>query len=163
MIYFIRAVDPREGALDEQLFKIGYTSGDPKERLADLQTGCPYKLYLAWTIEGEKEDEKRWHRKYRDHRVRRNGEWFRLTSQMQADIDSASRMNIPSPPDIIEINPPIEMMLSLVLPPLPYDHVSDKIDPMKLHHQTGEIIYAAVRRQIERFRHEFNKRKGRLF
>ncbi|MEV6131766.1 GIY-YIG nuclease family protein [Streptomyces violaceusniger] len=57
------------------LVKIGFTSGDPKKRLASLQTGQPMKLSLLWSSEGNHESAL--HHRFAPHRVR--GEWFDLT------------------------------------------------------------------------------------
>ncbi|MFD0449326.1 GIY-YIG nuclease family protein [Streptomyces indonesiensis] len=57
------------------LVKIGFTSGDPKKRLASLQTGQPMKLSLLWSSEGDHESAL--HHRFAPHRVR--GEWFDLT------------------------------------------------------------------------------------
>ncbi|MGP3938413.1 GIY-YIG nuclease family protein [Streptomyces sp. 6N106] len=57
------------------LVKIGFTSGDPKKRLASLQTGQPMKLSLLWSSAGNHESTL--HRRFARHRVR--GEWFDLT------------------------------------------------------------------------------------
>lgn len=50
MIYFIR--ENHAGAI-----KIGYTEKAPEQRLRELQTGSPNKLYLIATMPGEKKDE----------------------------------------------------------------------------------------------------------
>lgn len=53
--------------------KIGSTTAEPKQRIADLQTGCPYKLeLLALTLQTERQLQERFHK----HHFR--GEWFRL-------------------------------------------------------------------------------------
>ncbi|GGS96348.1 GIY-YIG nuclease family protein [Streptomyces violaceus] len=56
--------------------KIGYTSGDPKARLARLQTGQPAQMSLLWSTEGFYESAL--HKRFAAHRVR--GEWFDLSS-----------------------------------------------------------------------------------
>lgn len=64
------------------LVKIGYTGGDPWDRLAKLQTGCPHRLVLFKRAErGTRESEKRWHEKYAAQRV--HGEWFRMDHEMK--------------------------------------------------------------------------------
>lgn len=58
------------------LVKIGYTGGDPKKRLANLQTGVPMELALLHTWPGDHEGGL--HRRFAQYRKR--GEWFDLTS-----------------------------------------------------------------------------------
>ncbi len=67
MIYFIQ---------DEATFhiKIGFTDGKPKDRLTALQTGCPSRIVLLASIEGDREKEKSLHARFAAHRV--VGEWF---------------------------------------------------------------------------------------
>ena len=45
-IYFARA--GQDGPI-----KIGYTGGDPIERIADLQTGCPWRIFLIGAVGGD--------------------------------------------------------------------------------------------------------------
>ncbi len=68
MIYFIQD----EASL---AIKIGFTNGDPEERLKTLQTGCPGKLWLIHTTPGDQAFEKDLHDRFAQARV--NGEWFR--------------------------------------------------------------------------------------
>lgn len=69
-VYLIK--NPRENAV-----KIGYTDGDPMDRLRSLQTGSPSVLYLIDTIEDAPRDtEQELHARFTHLRVRRNGEWF---------------------------------------------------------------------------------------
>jgi hypothetical protein len=62
-----------EGA---QPVKIGYTGGEPSERLRALQTGLPFELTLLWSTPGDFESQL--HDMFAEYRVR--GEWFDLTS-----------------------------------------------------------------------------------
>lgn len=57
--------------------KIGYTSGDPAERLKNLQTGNPNSLSLITSFPGDRCEEMRLHRKFADKRL--SGEWFALS------------------------------------------------------------------------------------
>ena len=55
--------------------KIGYTIKNPKERMAELQTACPYKLVLLWIYKGSDYTEASIHEELKHERIR--GEWFR--------------------------------------------------------------------------------------
>mgnify|MGYP003402269466 CR=1 FL=1 len=68
MIYFIVTED-------YQYMKIGF-SKDPARRLRGLQTGCPYRLRILFTIPGSKELEAHLHTVYHNYRI--NGEWFQI-------------------------------------------------------------------------------------
>lgn len=82
MIYFIQ---------DESTLyiKIGYTAGDPAERLAALQVGCPGGLVLIHVIPGDQQEESRLHRLFSDSRAR--GEWFRPTPHLLCWLIDANR------------------------------------------------------------------------
>lgn len=79
-VYFIRA-----GASEH--IKIGFCRGDPKRRLAALQTGNPEHLTLLATIRGDQTEERRWHEAFADSRVR--GEWFADSPDMIAAVGRA--------------------------------------------------------------------------
>ena len=66
MIYFIE----QEG----RFVKIGYTDGDPCERLSAMQIGNPHELKLRVVMEGSERDERTLHDEFEAYRVR--GEWF---------------------------------------------------------------------------------------
>lgn len=68
MIYFI------QDALTCRI-KIGYTDGDPRERLKALQVGNPSALVLLASTVGDKTEEHRLHELFAH--VRERGEWFR--------------------------------------------------------------------------------------
>ena len=73
MVYFIQA-----GGHGRPI-KVGY-SKNPSKRLKQLQTGCPYKLNLLFTIPGNKKKEAELHYQFRflqytgDEPLK--GEWF---------------------------------------------------------------------------------------
>lgn len=73
MIYFIVAEETNS-------VKIGYTGGDPLDRLSDLQTGNHHKLSLIATAEGDRDFEKRLHERFASDRVQ--GEWFKLSTRL---------------------------------------------------------------------------------
>lgn len=56
--------------------KIGFCSGNPYGRLAELQTGCPERLVLIGFVRATRSLESNLHRKYRTDRT--FGEWFRV-------------------------------------------------------------------------------------
>lgn len=67
MIYFIQ--DRRTNAI-----KIGYTGGDPRERMSALQTGNPTELVLLAQMEGDMSREAELHKQFATARM--VGEWF---------------------------------------------------------------------------------------
>lgn len=77
MVYFIEAV----GA---GLVKIGFTDGDPTDRLKQLQTGCPHPLRLKGAVQGDARREKAYHAQFAH--LREGGEWFRLTTELEVFI-----------------------------------------------------------------------------
>lgn len=76
MIYFATA---REIGL----VKIGYAA-DPERRLKVLQTGCPSKMTIEATIEGDQKFEAELHRLFAPHR--KTGEWFDLAPAIEMAI-----------------------------------------------------------------------------
>src|SRR5882672_4453578 len=64
MIYFLATKDR---------VKIGY-SNNPKARIAQLRTSCPYPLEILGLRDGSREEEKRLHNKFACYRL--NREWF---------------------------------------------------------------------------------------
>ena len=63
--YFIQ---PKRGGL----IKIGFTSSEPRGRLAKLQTGSPVELQIIALLRGNQEQDL--HKKFA--KLRRHGEWF---------------------------------------------------------------------------------------
>jgi hypothetical protein len=56
--------------------KVG-RSGDPKRRLSEIQTGCPYEVRILVIAEGQGHRERRLHQEMRRFRLRnQKGEWF---------------------------------------------------------------------------------------
>lgn len=58
---------------DSKLCKIG-KAVSPTKRLKQLQTGCPYELYIKETVEGDVTLENYFHKKYKIYKT--HGEWF---------------------------------------------------------------------------------------
>lgn len=85
-IYFIEM----EG---EGWIKIGFTAGDPKRRMAQLQTGQPQKLRLLGTIAGEKDAERGLHKELKNYRI--NGEWFRAEPEILKVIQLLIKQQLP--------------------------------------------------------------------
>lgn len=65
--------------------KIGQTENDIKERIRQLQTGCPYELRLLWVYTGSDYDEKDVHGLFEHERIR--GEWFHPSLKLIRFID----------------------------------------------------------------------------
>lgn len=75
-VYFIRSGN---------FIKIGYAD-DPHRRLKQLQTGNPQKLELIGHVDGDMSTEAHIHGLFSDFRVK--GEWFELTSDIMAYVES---------------------------------------------------------------------------
>lgn len=74
--------------------KIGFTRGDPRFRLRQLQTGCPSKLVLLGWFPGSVEEERELHIELSSHRL--SGEWFA--------VDEASSERLVAPLTLARIN-----------------------------------------------------------
>jgi hypothetical protein len=80
---------------DGEMVKIGFTAQFPEKRLAALQTGCPKPLsLLAFNAEWGRDKELELHQQF--ERLRTNGEWFKIDSDLRQFIGNA----IVSPFDI---------------------------------------------------------------
>lgn len=75
MVYFVMAVDD-----PGKFVKIGFTESSIESRLAVMQTGCPYRLAVVLTINGDRDLESSLHRRFRKSRHR--GEWFRISDDI---------------------------------------------------------------------------------
>ncbi len=67
MIYFVQEASGH--------IKIGFTEGDPEDRVKALQTASPQPLTLLLAIEGTRQDETVLHNRFAAERI--CGEWFR--------------------------------------------------------------------------------------
>ena len=79
MIYFIKHTE---------FVKIGHTT-DISNRLNQLQTNCPVKLIVLGLIEGNFNDEKLHHQKFRH--LCSYGEWFEYKIELSQYIESLDR------------------------------------------------------------------------
>ena len=70
--------------------KIGYTNKDVKERMAQLQTACPYELKLLWITDGGPEEEQTLHHNLKHENIR--GEWFRPGNDVLRSIDDSENL-----------------------------------------------------------------------
>lgn len=68
MVYFIQC-GGKNGPI-----KIGQTNNNIKERISQLQTGCPYELKLLWLYKGDRFTESEIHEKFKHENIR--GEWY---------------------------------------------------------------------------------------
>lgn len=71
-IYLIACAEP-------MAVKIGFTRGDPRARLKQLQVGCPAQLVLIGWAPGDMQDEREYHAKLAPFRI--SGEWFLLVPE----------------------------------------------------------------------------------
>ena len=78
MIYFIKHTE---------YVKIGYTN-KIKTRLSVLQISCPVKLEVLGLIEGNREDERNYHKMFKP--VSSSGEWFEYNTELQIFIEGLS-------------------------------------------------------------------------
>jgi DNA-binding XRE family transcriptional regulator len=78
MIYFIKHTE---------YVKIGYTDRI-KLRLSTLQISCPVKLEVLGLIEGNREDEKNYHKMFKP--AGSSGEWFEYNTELQIFVEGLS-------------------------------------------------------------------------
>lgn len=74
-VYFLAAAD---------FIKIGTTTGNPRKRIKELQTGCPFDIELRAYVPGGVDVERGYHERFAALRVR--GEWFRHEGDLAAHI-----------------------------------------------------------------------------
>ena len=90
-IYFF----PERGK-ENPAIKIGY-SKDPIKRLKQLQTGSSIRIGSeGWLYVGENESLARevedvFHKGFKKHRIRENGEWFTYTDSIKSSIEKMLR------------------------------------------------------------------------
>lgn len=74
--------------------KIGWTEGEPEDRCAKLQVGCPLELTVIAEYPGCREDERRAHRRLAHAHVR--GEWFDRTADGVEEVIARGLHALPS-------------------------------------------------------------------
>lgn len=79
-VYFITVGEPYATHV-----KIGFTRGNPRQRLKELQTGCPLQMYLLGAIPGCMTMEAELHGVLEQYRV--IGEWFIFDGYAEIVID----------------------------------------------------------------------------
>ncbi|WP_431129615.1 GIY-YIG nuclease family protein [Flagellimonas flava] len=75
-VYFI-------GNRDLGFVKIGY-SKNPKLRLRQIQTNCPFEVKLLKMESGNTENETRYHMRFSDHNT--YGEWFKIEGMLKVHL-----------------------------------------------------------------------------
>ena len=77
-------------AMGQHLFKVGFTTTAPEERLRQLRTGSPHKLEIlvAFTCSAPEQVEAQFHRFLTSYSgaKRAHGEWFSLTREAMLEI-----------------------------------------------------------------------------
>jgi hypothetical protein len=77
VVYFLRAGD---------YIKIGKATGHPRSRIAQLQTGCPFKIDLVGFIFGGRAREAKLHAQF--SHLRTFGEWFLADAELERCIEA---------------------------------------------------------------------------
>jgi hypothetical protein len=75
IVYFLQA---------GSFIKIGITTGDPRRRIDQLQTGCPYEIRVLGCIPGGRALEQKLHKKFSAFRA--HGEWFRMNPEILQEL-----------------------------------------------------------------------------
>lgn len=87
---------------EQNVVKIG-CSFDPTTRLKEIQVGCPFTVKIEATLPGHHAEEQALHRRFADDRLR--GEWFTITSMIEAVMEQA-RIAEAARPKVPQIDPP---------------------------------------------------------
>lgn len=79
-------------ATDGDFIKIGWTGvWPPSERVKKQQTGNGRPLWILGCIPGSQRAERGYHKRFARHRV--NGEWFRVTPELENFIRATHMMD----------------------------------------------------------------------
>ncbi len=82
-VYFIQEVETKN-------VKIGFTSGNPANRLKSLSSGNWRKLELIGVQIGNKQLEKQLHRRF--HYLHLRGEWFEWDPRLESYIECLAKL-----------------------------------------------------------------------
>jgi hypothetical protein len=79
------------------LYKIGMTNGEPKDRLSQLQSGNPSKLELICVMKSESpmSKEQELHKRWQEYRVQ--GEWFKIHPTLINELLSSFEHQLQDP------------------------------------------------------------------
>jgi hypothetical protein len=100
-VYVITDVSPEEGPgqklTNVSVVKIGFTSNDIDNRIAQLQTGNPRKLHLVYlyefaSIEMAKQAERMCHWKLKKHQS--TGEWFHYSDEVFSTLKALENLSL---------------------------------------------------------------------
>ena len=105
LVYFIASVHG-----DDVRVKIGYTKGDPNQRLRNLQCGSPMPLGIYTAFPGNRETEKRFHETFAPLRL--HGEWFAMKGKLRDFMiclhdDAMTRQ----PADMVHVLEAVELVI----------------------------------------------------
>lgn len=81
-IYFLGVGDPTLSHV-----KIGFTTQNPYSRMAELQTGCPFRMKMLGFVLGSMDMEQSLHAKLSRHRAM--GEWFEASQDVGKTVIGA--------------------------------------------------------------------------
>lgn len=103
-VYFIATADLER-------VKIGIAV-HPAARLRELQIGCPERLYLIASAEGDRADERKLHEHFGASRL--DGEWFARTDELIVLMGLLNPWRIPIPTDAADVKPLREWFRDLI-------------------------------------------------
>ncbi|HEY2848342.1 MAG TPA: GIY-YIG nuclease family protein [Gemmatimonadaceae bacterium] len=87
---------------DLERVKIGLAV-NPRARLYELQIGCPERLHLIASAEGDRSDERKLHEHFRESRLK--GEWFSRTDELIVLMGLLNPWRIRIPLDAADVKP----------------------------------------------------------
>lgn len=75
--------------------KIGWTRGAPADRLAALQAGCPFPMWVAAAHKASRHVEYDYHLRFTCLRAGGGAEWFHLTGELAQYVEHLAAGRIP--------------------------------------------------------------------